>query len=1656
MAAIRVAVIYLVCAVLWIYASDRLLALLVQDGALLAWIGTIKSVVFVVATALLLYLLLRTWERRNADMQYAPATARPKRLIVVFAILALLVPLLIFIAVHLEGARINKEAHSDLDAIARLKTGQIEQWLAERHGDASVIMASSGFIDKLDNWFRTGDRDAKAQVDERLQAAAEAFSYRVALLNASEPPENPVQQAQLKTALSTRQVQMTELYRDPAGGVWLDFIVPLFKHTTREQRPVGAVVLRAPAGQFLFPLIQTWPTPSSSAETLLFRKDGNNVLFLNELRHRKNTALKFRLPLDSPDLPAAIAARVGGKPQVIEGRDYRGIRVLAAARPVQGTSWFLLAKVDEDELMSPLHQLVAWVSVVSFAAIAALAAVVTLLWRQQQRAHQLELLARTGVAVRDSERRLAGLVDSAMDAIIAIDENQRIVLFNPAAEKIFGIDAHHALGQGLDRLLPEVHRQTHAEHVRQFGRTGVTSRSMQALGALTGLRSNGEEFPIEASISQIDLEGGKLYTVILRDITERKQADEALRVTQADLNRAQAVGSIGSWRLDVRGNELTWSEENHRIFEVSEGTPMTYEFFLSRVHPDDRERVDREWRAGLRGEPYDIEHRILVNGRLKWVRERAELEFDDKGILLGGFGTTQDITERKEAEDSLRASEARFRAIFEVSSVGMCQAAPLSGKLLNVNRGFCEMTGYSEVELLDRPFSELTHPEDRPRTVEQFSRLVRGEIPEYRDEKRYICKDGRVIWADVTVNLIHDLNLNPLRTVAVIQDITERKQAEETLRASEDRFRSLVEQASDGIFVSDAQGHYIEVNSAACRMLGYTRNELLNLSIPDVIAPQEIPRIAPEVARFAGGVVVTSEWLFRRKDGSLFAGEVSGRQLSNGSLQAILRDITERKAAEQALRYQLHLTQSIAEKSTDSIFVNDAEGRVTFMNPEAERVFGYAREELIGRPLHNVLHHTTPDGHPYPMDECPLCRVYRTGETIRNHEAVFFHKDGAPVYVTASNATLESDGQQVGAVLVLHDVTERKTAEVALARSQKQLRLFVEQAPISIAMLDRHMKYIATSRRWIAEYGSGYDDLTGRNYYEVHPDVSDKWRNVHRDALAGAALENDDDQWIQADGTERWLRWAVHPWTDESGKIGGIIISAEDITERKAADLALREREDDLNRAQAVGHIGSWRLDVRRNELNWSAENFRIFGIAEGALLTYETFLSCVHPDDRKYVDDMWEAGLSGEPYDIEHRILVDGKIKWVREKAKLEVDDKGNLVGAFGTTQDVTERKQAELALQEANQRKDEFLALLAHELRNPMAVATTAVYLLQTKGLTDPETCRWATATISNQTDHLKRLVDDLLDVARIGRGKISLQKVQLDLVQLIGKVEQACRPLLDRRQQQFNHRLPTEPLWVEADSARLTQIVTNLLDNAIKFTPANGQIELSLQAEGNEAVISVRDTGRGIAAELLTGIFDTFTQGEVPLARDEGGLGLGLALVKKLTEYHGGSVMASSEGPGKGAVFTVRLPALSETRVAMPSSYKAAAIKVVERRILIAEDNATASEAMAKVLQHVGHSVRLAKDGVAALAAAKAELPEIAIFDIGLPAMDGFELARSIRNLPGGKRVLMIALTGYGQAKYYNRSRSAGFDYHIVKPADIDQLIGLINAWEPQGQV
>jgi signal transduction histidine kinase/CheY-like chemotaxis protein len=375
--------------------------------------------------------------------------------------------------------------------------------------------------------------------------------------------------------------------------------------------------------------------------------------------------------------------------------------------------------------------------------------------------------------------------------------------------------------------------------------------------------------------------------------------------------------------------------------------------------------------------------------------------------------------------------------------------------------------------------------------------------------------------------------------------------------------------------------------------------------------------------------------------------------------------------------------------------------------------------------------------------------------------------------------------------------------------------------------------------------------------------------------------------------------------------------------------------------------------------------------------------------------------------------------------------------------------RSRAE-ALRASDRRKNEFLATLAHELRNPLAPLGNAVGVLQRHPTNDPIVLQ-IRDIFDRQVQQMSRLLDDLLDVSRIAQGKVVLQKKAINLAAVVAQAMQMSEPLLKARQLQFEAALPQSEVWLEADPTRLAQIIVNLVNNAAKYTERGGRVWLSIEQEDSQAVLRVRDTGTGIAPELLPHIFDLFTQAEWPADRAEGGLGIGLALVRRLVELHAGAITASSAGPGKGSEFVVRLPALPATRNKgdgqTSHEKKPPLSKPISRRILVVDDNVDAAESLALLLQVQGHEVEVAHDGPTALKKAESLRPEVVLLDIGLPRMDGCQVARQMRQQAWGDGTLIVALTGYGQEEDRQRSAAAGFNAHLVKPVDLEALYQLL---------
>ncbi|HJV71337.1 hybrid sensor histidine kinase/response regulator [Ideonella sp.] len=376
----------------------------------------------------------------------------------------------------------------------------------------------------------------------------------------------------------------------------------------------------------------------------------------------------------------------------------------------------------------------------------------------------------------------------------------------------------------------------------------------------------------------------------------------------------------------------------------------------------------------------------------------------------------------------------------------------------------------------------------------------------------------------------------------------------------------------------------------------------------------------------------------------------------------------------------------------------------------------------------------------------------------------------------------------------------------------------------------------------------------------------------------------------------------------------------------------------------------------------------------------------------------------------------------------------------------EIAERRQAEARLEDASRRKDEFIAMLSHELRSPLAPIRNAVEVIRRLAPRDA-TLQWATDITDRQVRQLTRLVDELLDVARISQGKIVLQRTALDLCASMAEWVETQRPFITSRRQTLTQALPPQPVWVHADAARIQQVVSNLLSNAIKYTPDEGSLHVAVTADDGQAVISVRDNGMGIEPDLLPRVFDLFEQGHRTLDRSQGGLGIGLTLVQLLVKLHSGRVEALSAGSGQGAEFRVYLPLQPQAADSPHAAEPVPASPVVRRRILVVDDNVDVADTTAAILGLSGHTLCTAHDGAEALAQAEAFQPEVVLLDIGLPVMDGYEVARRLRELPATREVLLIALTGYGQSADRQRGREAGFDEHLLKPIDptvLDELI------------
>jgi PAS domain S-box-containing protein len=623
-----------------------------------------------------------------------------------------------------------------------------------------------------------------------------------------------------------------------------------------------------------------------------------------------------------------------------------------------------------------------------------------------------------------------------------------------------------------------------------------------------------------------------------------------------------------------------------------------------------------------------------------------------------------------------------------------------------------------------------------------------------------------------------------------------------------------------------------------------------------------------------------------------------------------------------------------------------------------------------------------------------------------------------------------------------------------------------------------------------AEKIKGYkaEEIIGKHFSRFYPPeaIARNWPSEELKIAAGQGRVEEEGWRVRKDGGRFWADVVITALRSPSGKLTGFLKITRDLTERRRHEETLRTSEERFRLlVDSVKEYAIFMLDPEGHVASWNSGAARIIGYTPAEIIGRP--FTCFYPAEAAEhgapQQDLKEAMKQGSVETNGLRVRKDGSRFWANVVICTVFDLEGQLRGFSQVTRDLTERKQYE-ELAESQQRTHEFLAMLSHELRNPLAPLKTSVDLLRMRDIADPVVER-ARDVIGRQVQHLTRIVDELVDVSRITSGRITLTNETLDVESLIARTVETVRPLLDSKRHTLVLNPPPQPVSIQGDLARLTQALVNLLNNAAKYTPEEGRIEVEVESFEEQVAIHIRDNGIGITAELLPRVFDLFAQGQRPLDRSDGGLGVGLALVHRILSLHGGAVKARSEGPGRGSEFVVTLPALSrgeryasrkgdypgtpgiDAEQAMPAQGGATSASQGEtsmrvapdsqkpepqqkrRRLMVIDDNKDAAESMSMLFELWGHEVICTYDGRAALEAAAKYRPEAVFLDIGLPGMDGYEIAERLRELPEAGRAVLVAITGYGQDEDRRRSREAGIDHHLVKPVAPETLHRLLDS-------
>ena len=1271
---------------------------------------------------------------------------------------------------------------------------------------------------------------------------------------------------------------------------------------------------------------------------------------------------------------------------------------------------------------------------------------------------------RSGATDPRSAELLRVTLESIGDGVVTTDAQGRVATLNPVARALTGWSQTDAVGRPLAevfRIVDEGSRETVADPVRRALAQGV----VVGLSNHTVLIArDGGERSIADSAAPIRTDDGTVVGAVLvfRDVSERRTRRAAGAVRPAVRRghgryRPRAAVLVLTPELRVQSANRSFYDtfgvargqtEGRRLYDLGDGQWDI---------PALRTLLEDLLPQNTRFHDFEVEHDFPGIGRRIMRLNARRLHRDGdrtESILLA----IEDITVRETAERTVREARERLRVTLASIGDGVVSTDP-AGNVTYLNPVAEALTGWTDAEAAGRPLTEvfrIVNETTRKEVANPALRaLEQGVVVGLANHTILIAKDGAERPIADSAAPIRDTDGQVVGAVLVFRDVSERHAAQRRVRETRDRLDRALMEVSVPTLLYAEDGEILLVNRAWTEITGYSHRDIPTIAAwteraygeRREFAREHIDRLCAAERRVDDG-----EWQVATADGRTrlwhFATMPLGRDADGRRLvvsNAV--DVTEQRRDAWALtesERRRRLALDAAELGTWNVdlatgeMVTDQRFRVVFAGADVPMDYQQAVARIHPDDRDRVLEEVAAATR--PEDPAPYGTEYRV-----------VHADGAVRWVQANGRAVFAETTTERAPVsfdgTVADVTERRQAVDALAASEARFRQLADAMPQIVWTADAAGVNDYCNRRWYEYIGQTAEQVGADGWtMPLHPDDRRQTRKLWRRSVETGQPFQMEHRFRSAAGDYRWFLGRALPVRDAAGGIVKWYGTCTDVEEfRRLRDerqklVALAENSTDF--------IGMCDLDLVPFYVNPAGRD--MVGLDAGAngdpldgLGVQDFFFE----EDRVRITDEFLPHVLAEgagEIEIRLRHFRTGEGIWVLYRVFALADRDGAPTGLATVSREIGDRKRLEedlrtfaADLSEANRRKDEFLATLAHELRNPLAPICSGLELLRLAP-GDEEIAAETHGMMERQAAQLVRLVDDLLNVSRITSGKLELRMEPVLLADVVGSAVEETRPFIDSLDHELTLDLPERPIHLHADAARLAQVLANLLTNAAKYTPPGGHIELSVRPADGEVAVAVRDDGSGIPADRIDDIFEMFTQIDRLLERTHGGLGIGLMLVRKIVDLHGGAVAVASPGEGLGSTFTVTLP----TRADAADAAVAAAIPPTlsqSRRVLIIDDNHDAADVLAMIVGSMGMTTRTAYDGREGLEIAEQFRPDVVLMDIGMPRLNGYEAARAMRALPWGSSTTLVALTGWGQDEDRQRTRDAGFDHHLVKPAD-----------------